>query len=111
MEIRLYAVYNTAVGSFVKAPFVGMSDEDAKLAFIACCNDLATVMGNSPSEFALFHVGYFDIDTGVLHSSEMKNLGLGVRFKREQENGETASVGDDTRLQQGSEGGDTALDV
>lgn len=68
MKMKLFSIFDSVAGVFM-SPFVARSDVDAKRQVIASRDDpniKATPVGSKPFDFALFELGQFDDEDGVI---------------------------------------------
>ena len=59
MTTELYTVFDTLTGAYGR-PFHAINQADALRMAKTLANDKATTVGQSPTDFALFHLGSFD---------------------------------------------------
>ena len=82
MKQPLYALFDSKAKAWLP-PFLGNSDEDAKLSFAVLCRDADHPVGRHPADYTLFRVGEWDTDSGEMLPMEAKiNLGNGIYFVR-----------------------------
>lgn len=66
MNIKIYAVYDSAVKSYM-APFFVQTEGQAVRSFSDTVNAVPpTMLGKHPEQFTLFHLGDFDDATGAI---------------------------------------------
>ncbi len=63
MKYGIYCIYDDAAGIFT-APTIDISDESAIRNFQKMCSDAGSMMNFKPSDFSLYSVGSFDVETG-----------------------------------------------
>lgn len=66
MKLKAYSVRDGAVEAYLP-PFFARSDGEAKRSFIQACKTGS--MKNMEVYYALFHIGYYDDNTGELTST------------------------------------------
>lgn len=69
MKLNFYAVYDKAVGAYMR-PFVMQSDGQAVRSFSDEVTNTETPLNKHPEDYALFRCGMFDDATGVITSEE-----------------------------------------
>lgn len=74
MTTELYTVFDTLTGAYGR-PFHAINQADALRMAKTLANDKATTVGQSPTDFALFHLGsYDDLTAKITESRPLKNL-------------------------------------
>lgn len=82
MKQPMYALFDSKAKAWLP-PFLGNSDEDAKLSFTVLCRDADHPVGRHPADYTLFRVGDWCTEEGTLEKQEPRlNLGNGVYFAR-----------------------------
>lgn len=76
MKLKVFAVYDTAVGSYMQ-PFFMQSKGQAIRSWLDAVNDEKTQFNHHPADFTLFELGEYDEDTGTFTNLEAK-LPLGT---------------------------------
>lgn len=67
MKRLLLSVHDSKAKVFFN-PFTATTVEAACRSFAVAANDDGTEISRYPADFTLFHVGYFDDETGVVES-------------------------------------------
>lgn len=78
---HVFAVYDTKLTAYA-TPFFMPTVAAAKRAFAGAVEDPSTMLHKHPSDFALYHVGEFDDESGALNSCLPENLGLASSYLR-----------------------------
>ncbi len=65
MKYGIYSIFDEAAGIFT-APTIDISDVSAMRNFKMMCADAGSIMNFKPSDFSLYAVGYFDVETGII---------------------------------------------
>ena len=82
MKQPMYALFDSKAKAWLP-PFLGRSDEDAKLSFAVLCQDAEHPVGRHPADYTMFRVGDWDTEKGELLPLEVReNLGNGIYFAR-----------------------------
>ena len=82
MKQPMYALFDSKAKAWLP-PFLGKSDEDAKLSFSVLCSDVEDPVGRHPADYTLFRVGEWDTQMGeLLPMLAKENLGNGIYFAR-----------------------------
>lgn len=82
MKQPMYAMFDSKAKAWLP-PFLGRSDEDAKLSFAVLCQDGDHPVGRHPADYTLFHVGEWDTEAGEMAAVDPRvNLGNGIYFAR-----------------------------
>jgi len=85
MKLNLYTIYDSKSHAYHQ-PMFFINEAVALRAFTQACNDPASFLNQSPSDYSLFHLGVWDDDNATI---EMLNaphcLGLASTFKKETE--------------------------
>lgn len=101
MKIKVFAVYDSAVGAYMQ-PFFMQSKGLALRSWLDAANDPKTQFHAHPADFTLFEIGEYDEIEGVLTTHPVKvNLGTALELKAKAQNSprQTAPVrGDETSL-------------
>lgn len=79
---RVYAVYDMKMKLFL-APFVTRNSAVATRMFADSVNGENNVVAKHPEDFALYQIGEFDEESGLLVSTQPVNLGLASQFVNE----------------------------
>lgn len=83
--MKLFSVYDSK-GESYSAPFSERTHETARRAFMVAVRDKETPVGRFPDDFALFVVGSFDENTGVITPATAPTIIFtGTEAKREGE--------------------------
>lgn len=73
MQKYLYSVLDRKAHVFA-APFTSTNDQTATRLFVRACNDPANDLGMFPIDYALFQVGMFDDEDGIIKPTEIPRL-------------------------------------
>lgn len=65
MKYGIYCIFDEAAGVFT-APTIDISDESAMRNFKKMCSEAGSMMNFKPSDFSLFAVGFFDVESGCI---------------------------------------------
>ncbi len=65
MKYGIYCIFDEAAGVFT-APTIDISDESAMRNFQKMCADAGSMMNFKPTDFSLFAVGFFDVESGSI---------------------------------------------
>ncbi len=65
MNYGIYSIRDAASGVFT-SPTIDITDESAIRGFSQAVNNTASVMNFSPSDFALYLIGTFDVESGTI---------------------------------------------
>ena len=65
MKYGVYSIYDSAAGVFT-APTIDISDASASRAFKQALANSGSIMNFKPSDFSLYQLGTFDVETGKL---------------------------------------------
>ncbi len=80
---HLFTVHDSAAGAFLD-PFVAPSMEFAIREFRTIVNKEGHQFNLYPSDYTLFHIGTFDLETGQLSGSDPISLGVVVTLIEKQ---------------------------
>ena len=69
--MKVYSVFDSKA-LFWAAPFILRTNGEAVRAFASAANDPTHSWGRFPTDFTLFHIGYFDHETGEIRPTEAK---------------------------------------
>lgn len=83
MKTLVFAVLDLKIGTYA-SPFFMPTVASAKRAFAGAANDPGTMLFKHPDDFALYHLGEFDDESGQLTACLPDNLGLAVTFQRKE---------------------------
>lgn len=79
--MNLYSIYDEKIKSYMK-PFLVEKNGHAVRGFQSMVNDPSTNLNKYPEDFTLFHIGYFDEETGKIDGlKDYVNLGNAASFK------------------------------
>lgn len=73
MRTNMYALLDLVAKTYTN-PFHCHNDNEAKRLFMNWLGNPELPMYNNPQDFTLYHVGFYDTDSGVLESAEPHNL-------------------------------------
>lgn len=73
MKLNIYSVFDKAVGAYMR-PFFMQSDGQATRGFTDECVRADSEMSKHPEDYALFRVGIFDDNKGMLTVEEPQCL-------------------------------------
>lgn len=79
MKVELFSVYDMAAKGYVD-PFVAPTIEYAIRTFRATCENPETNLAKYPEDYALYHVGSFDGEKGVLVPVEAHKIATAGQF-------------------------------
>lgn len=65
MRLSVYSVLDAVAGVYCK-PFSSQNDGIARRDFDNASRDPQSVLHQNPADFGLYHIGYFDEDSGLL---------------------------------------------
>lgn len=91
-KIRMFVIYDHKAEVFA-TPFFQRTRAEALRGFIEVCNDKTTNFYKWPSDYSLYEVGEFDLDSGELGIVEKRSLGTALDFKREEPPIQMAAIG------------------
>jgi len=74
MKLNAYSIFDKAVNAYMR-PFFMQTDGQALRAFSDQVMDGESPPAMHPEDYALFRIGGFDEDTGMLEPSEPKVIG------------------------------------
>lgn len=78
--IKVFTVYDSKAELYM-TPFFMHNDKSAQRTFGDAANDPSHMFNKYPTDYALFELGEFDDDTGVIKMHEQKkNLGLAAEY-------------------------------
>lgn len=80
MRVKVFAVYDSVARVFAQ-PFCFLEEGQACRAFANSAADQNTNIGMHPNDFTLFHIGFFDDNTGEVESIKPVSLGLAATFQ------------------------------
>ena len=81
MIVQVFSVFDSKAGSFAQ-PFFSHTLVTGKRAFADACADPSTMLSRHPSDFALFHLGSFDDQSGFFDALVAPdNLGLAAAYR------------------------------
>lgn len=72
MILQAYSVYDVLSDTY-GVPFFSINDDVARRNFSMLCEDTRSIVGLSPRDFFLYHIGSFDDSTSVLTSLPRPN--------------------------------------
>jgi len=70
MKLEAYAIWDNKAKNFT-SPFFMRSRGEAIRAFTSTVNDGSSQIGKFPEDFQLFHVGFYDDNSGVRRQSNI----------------------------------------
>lgn len=79
MNKNIYSIYDTKMGVY-NTPFFAMNNATAIRTFNDAANDGQTNINKHPEDFALFHLGTYDAETGEVQPAKLTNLGLASEY-------------------------------
>jgi hypothetical protein len=71
--VKIYSVYDVKSELFSTPHFV-QSDGVAIRSFSTACEDESTQFNKYPSDFSLFHIGVYNIETGEIESTTPRQI-------------------------------------
>ena len=81
----MYAVYDSKTELY-QPPFVQMNDATAQRLFEQAVNNPTGQIHQSPEDYTLFRIGFYDADTGELIREDAHiSLGNGIEFVKKTE--------------------------
>jgi len=78
-EKHLFSVYDSAAKLFLD-PFVASTHEVAIREFRRIVNQAGHQFNRFPEDYTLYHLGSFDAESGLLHGSDPRSLGIAQSF-------------------------------
>ena len=81
MKMNFYAIYDKAVGAYMR-PFVLQSDGQAVRGFTDEVNNPETPLHAHPEDYALFRIGIFDDSSAVITPEEPTCLARAHEIKK-----------------------------
>lgn len=82
MNKNIYSIYDNKTCVF-NTPFFSMNNAAAIRTFSDAANDTQTNINKHPEDFALFHIGHYDEETGEISGTNHTNLGLASDYQNE----------------------------
>lgn len=80
MQIKMFSIFDSKAEEF-QNPFYARNEATAMRSFGRAVNTEGSDFAQSPGDYTLFEVGFFESDTALLEPHEaLKNLGLAVHF-------------------------------
>lgn len=67
MRYGVFCIYDSAAGVFT-VPTVDVTDSSAIRNFAQALNNSGSVMNFKPSDFALYRIGVFDVESGLIEA-------------------------------------------
>lgn len=113
MNIAIYSVYDERVGAH-QAPFFSHNDQTAVRLVSMEMQRLESIFHAHPEDFSLYVHGVFDDQAGTIEATEKPELVLRlseVEQMMKEIRGNGATFSNDTQLQPGAAGTDTAVNV
>lgn len=80
MIINIYAIKDNQVDAFSQ-PFYSQTHGSALRAFSDHVNEPGTAANKHAADFALYHLGEFDDQTGLLKSTTPNRIGTALEYK------------------------------
>lgn len=80
MKLHMYAIHDGAVNAY-GTPFFVFNDAVASRVFDDLCANDSTDVYRHPSDFALYHIGLYDDESGSVISSPPRIIGRGRRIR------------------------------
>ncbi len=77
MKLNVYSIYDTAAGLYSR-PFFCQSDAEALRMFSDLSVDAEHPVGKHPEDYAIFRLGTFDDNKGILQNEENECLSTGL---------------------------------
>ena len=78
-EQKVYAIRDVVADKFF-APFIALNDDLAKRQFAFNFVDKSSIFAFSPQDFELYRIGFYDIDNGMLYSSNITKIDRGDEY-------------------------------
>uniref|UniRef100_A0AAU8B282 Nonstructural protein n=1 Tax=Dulem virus 156 TaxID=3145633 RepID=A0AAU8B282_9VIRU len=72
MIYGVYSIFDSASGVFT-SPTVDLSDESSIRSFSQACSNSGSLMNFKPSDFVLYRLGSFNVETGSIDSFSPPN--------------------------------------
>lgn len=83
MKLQLYTIYD-AKAHVYQQPMFFLNQEVAVRAFSLACNDPASFLCQSPTDYSFFHLGEWDDDTATITTLNAPHcIGLASTYKKE----------------------------
>lgn len=83
MKLQLYTIYDTKSYAYHQ-PLFFANEAVAVRAFTQACNDPASFLCQSPSDYVLYHLGEWDDDNATITTLNAPHcIGLASTFKKE----------------------------
>lgn len=84
MKTELFSVFDAVLGRY-NEPFNARTVDRAKAMFAEVCNNPNSDICKYPSEYTLFHIGSFDMETGLPTPQNTPiSLGVAIEYKVEE---------------------------
>lgn len=74
MKVQIFTILDAKVGAFAQ-PWFSQTRESGMRAFLEAARDPDTMLAKHPHDFALYVVGMFDDETGVITPQLPESLG------------------------------------
>lgn len=94
--LKMYCVKDVKSGLFNSPHFVS-SDGVAIRSFGAACEDKSTDLNKYPSDFSLYHVGSFNLETGMIEPTQPKQIANAAEFVKYASSEEITKFAQETR--------------
>jgi hypothetical protein len=79
MKTQLYAIYDTASGTYQK-PVFARADGEVTREFQSLCTDAESPYGQHPEDYSLFRLAIFDDLTGKITDEKNECLATGLEL-------------------------------
>lgn len=80
--LQLYSVYDQKSKTY-GTPFTAQNDAVAKRMFHQLANDDASTIYSYPEDYNLNHIGYINLDTGMIEANQPNMIVTGLSCKKE----------------------------
>lgn len=79
MKTEAYSIYDSKSKTYTP-PFFMRQRGEAIRAFTQTANDPSSNINKFPEDYSLFHIGFYDDNTGKLEYCNPDNIGLATQF-------------------------------
>ena len=79
----IYSIYDSKMTAY-NTPFFSHNNQTALRSFEEAVNDENTTINKHPDDYSLWHIGYFNEDSGEIIPEKPHNLGLAREYHRGQ---------------------------
>lgn len=73
MNLNVYAIYDSVAQTFTQPIFMH-NDNEAKRLFKTWCNNPELPMAAHPEDYALFAIGFYDMNKGIIEGQPLHTL-------------------------------------